>query len=90
MVLLLQPRVEEADAGPHYQVVSQLLGRNGVSNRILQGETTNPLSQLLAMLLLGDYVSYYLALLRGVDPSLIPAIQSAKEGLARLLPEDGN
>ena len=90
MVLLLQPWVEEGDADPHYQVVSQLLRRNAVLNRILQGETTNPLSQLLAMLLLGDYVSYYLALLRGVDPSPTLAIQAAKEGLARLLPEDGN
>ena len=89
MVLLLQPRVEEGDAKPHYQVVSQLLGRNAVRNHILQGETTHPLSQLLTMLVLGDYVSYYLAMLRGIDPSLIPAIQAAKEGLAKLLPEDG-
>ena len=88
MILLLQPRVEKGDADPHYQVVSQLLQRNGVRNQILQGETTHHLSQLLTMLLLGDYVSYYLALLRGVDPSPIPAIQAAKEGLARLLPED--
>ena len=90
MVLLLHPGVEGGDADPHYQVVSQLLQRNGVLNRILQGETTHPLSQLLTTLLLGDYVSYYLALLRGVDPSPTPAIQAAKEGLARLLPEDGN
>ena len=89
MVLLLQPRVEGEAAGPHYQVVSQLLRQNAVLSRILQGETGHPLSQMLAMLLLGDYVSYYLALLRGVDPSLIPAIRAAKEGLAGLLPEDG-
>ena len=89
MALLLQPMMEGADADPHYQVVSQLLRENAVSNRIVQGETANPLSQLLAMLLLGDYVSYYLALLRGVDPSPTPAIQAAKEGLAKLLPKDG-
>ena len=90
MVLLLEPWVEQNDSGPHYQVVSDLLRRNAVNNRILQGETTDPLPQLLAMLLLGDYVSYYLALLSGVDPSPTPAIQAAKEGLARLLPDDGN
>ena len=90
MVLLLQPGVEKGEADPHYQVVSQLLRSNAVLSRILQGETTHPLSQLMAMLLLGDYVSYYLALLRGVDPSPTPAIQAAREGLARLLPEDGN
>ena len=90
MVLLLQPKVEERNTDPHYQVVSQLLRRNGVLSRILQSETTNPLSQQLGMLLLGDYVSYYLALLRGVDPSPTPTLQGAKEDLARLLPEDGN
>ena len=89
MVLLLEPSVEGQDGGPHYQVVSQLLRQNAVLSRILQGEKTHPLSQLLAMLLLGDYVSYYLALLRGVDPSLIPAIQAAKEDLAGLLPQEG-
>jgi len=31
------------------------------------------------MLSLGDYVSYYLALLQGVDPSPNPSIDEAKE-----------
>ena len=90
MVLLLQPKLEGGGVNPHFQVASQLLGRNGVPNRILQGESTNPLSQLLTMLLLGDYVSYYLAMLRGVDPSATPNLQAGKEGLAKLLPENGN
>ena len=42
-----------------------------------------PLGQLLNMLLLGDYLSYYLAILRGVDPSPNPTITEAKELLER-------
>ena len=88
MVLLLQPDVQEGGANAHFQVVSQQLDGNGVPNRILHGETANPLSQLLTMLLLGDYVSYYLAMLRGVDPSATPTLQAAKEDLAGLLTKD--
>jgi len=88
MVLLLQPSVPDGGANAHFQVASQHLDGNGVPNRILQGETANPLSQLLTMLLLGDYVSYYLAMLRGVDPSATPTLQSAKEDLAGLLTKD--
>ncbi|GIS82854.1 MAG: hypothetical protein CM1200mP15_14860 [Dehalococcoidia bacterium] len=36
------------------------------------------LSQILNMLALGDYVSYYLALVRGVDPAPNPVINRAK------------
>ena len=88
MVLLLQPSVPDGGANAHFQVASQHLDGNGVPNRILQGETANPLSQLLTMLLLGDYVSYYLAMLRGVDPSATPTLQAAKEDLAGLLTKD--
>lgn len=83
-VLLLQPSVTAAAPDRHYQVVSDMLRRNGIPNRIIQGLARPPLSQLLSMLLLGDYVSYYLALLRGVDPSPTPTILEAKERLASL------
>ena len=36
------------------------------------------LEQLLDMLVLGDYVSYYLAMLRGVNPSPTPTLDSLK------------
>ena len=34
---------------------------------------------ILSMLALGDYVSYYLALLQGIDPSPVPAIDLGKD-----------
>ena len=88
-VLLLQPTGDVAALDQRFQIVAEQLRQNGIPNRILQGEERPPLSQLLQMLLLGDYVSYYLALLRGVDPSPTPAIQEAKERLAGLHPQTG-
>jgi glucose/mannose-6-phosphate isomerase len=38
---------------------------------------------MMSAVLLGDYVSYYLALLNGVDPSPVDAIDYMKGRLAR-------
>jgi glucose/mannose-6-phosphate isomerase len=81
-VLLLQPNDLPNPGKEQYHVVSQLLRRFGLSHRILEGENGSPLDQMLAMLLLGDYVSYYLAMLNGVDPSPTPAIALAKRPLS--------
>jgi glucose/mannose-6-phosphate isomerase len=78
MVLLLQPNPGADQLGDRCRVVAQLLQQSGISYRVLEGGGGRPLEQLLGMLLLGDYVSYYLALLNGVDPSATPAIAWSK------------
>lgn len=42
------------------------------------------LGQMLYLILLGDYVSTYLAVLRGIDPSPVPNIEKIKKGLHAL------
>ena len=78
MVLLLQPNIGANRLRDRYRVVAQLLQQTGVSYRVLETAASRPLGQLLSMLLLGDYVSYYLALLNGVDPAETPAISWSK------------
>jgi glucose/mannose-6-phosphate isomerase len=46
-----------------------------------QGESAT--ERLLSLVLLGDLVSLYLAVLRGVDPGPVEAIERLKEELAR-------
>ena len=82
MGLLLQPDSSDGGHARHHSVVSELLRRNNIPHRTLRGENGPPLAQLLGMLLLGDYVSYYLALLQGVDPSPNPSIATGKELLS--------
>jgi glucose/mannose-6-phosphate isomerase len=82
MALLLQPNDLPKSGKDRYYVVSQLLRRFGLSHRILEGGNGSPLGEVLAMLLLGDYVSYYLAMLNGVNPSPTPSIVLAKELVA--------
>ena len=78
MALVLQPSAEADPLECSYRVVAKMLHQHGVPHRILTGSGAGPLAQVLSMLALGDYVSYYLALLRGIDPSPTPSIEEAK------------
>jgi glucose/mannose-6-phosphate isomerase len=84
VALLLQPVTGPRSLMVRYQVVSELLSRWGIAHTILRSIEGPPLAQLLGMLALGDYVSYYLAILNNIDPSPTPAISSAKERLSDL------
>ena len=78
MALVLQPAAEAGPLECSYRVVTEMLHRHGVPHRILTGSGDGLLAQVLSMLALGDYASYYLALLRGIDPSPTPSIEEAK------------
>jgi glucose/mannose-6-phosphate isomerase len=67
-----------------YEVTCQLLERASVRYESVDAEGTAPLSQLLSLVLFGDYVSYYLAILYRTDPTPVEAIDYLKEQLAKL------
>lgn len=79
MTLLLLPRRGSGDLAQRYRVVAELLRQRGIPHHVLTGTDSTPLGQVLTMLALGDYVSYYLALLKGVDPSPVPMISLGKD-----------
>ena len=78
MALVLQPVAEAGPLECSYRVVTEMLHRHGLPHRILIGSGGGPLAQVLSMLALGDYASYYLSLLRAIDPSPTPSIEEAK------------
>ena len=82
--LILQPNTAPEESSGHYEVLAELLKRHTVPHRVLKGGDGSQLVQLLNMLVLGDYVSYYLAMLKGVDPSETPSLQEAKRLLSEL------
>ena len=65
-----------------YRITCQLLERAGVSYQVINGNGECPLSQVISLVLFGDYVSYYLAMLYKTDPSPVAAIDFLKEKLA--------
>ncbi len=59
-----------------------LMERRGVTVVRAQARGTSLLARLFSLVQLGDYASYYLALLYGVDPTPVAAIQDLKARLA--------
>ena len=83
MVVLLRSTSLHRRIQLRYQVTCQLLDRAKVSYQIVDGNGTSPLSQMMSLVLFGDYVSYYLAILYKIDPSPVKAIDYLKGQLAK-------
>ncbi len=75
---LIHPRVRL-----RYEFTQRLLEKAGVETLVVTGGGRSALAQILSTVLLGDYVSYYLALLNGVDPSVTTVIENLKAWLAQ-------
>jgi glucose/mannose-6-phosphate isomerase len=65
-----------------YEVIADELSRAGVSHERVEAKGSSPLAQVLTAIYFGDLVSYYLALLYGVDPSPVDPIARLKARLA--------
>jgi hypothetical protein len=66
-----------------FDVTRELLDRASIQHKSLQFGGTNLLSEVLQMTLFTDYVSFYVALLNGADPSPNTAIDYLKDRLAK-------
>lgn len=66
-----------------YELTSKLLAKAGISYEIVEPGGNSALSQILSLILLGDYASFYLATLNEVDSSSTDAINFVKQYLAR-------
>ncbi|MDD4984666.1 MAG: bifunctional phosphoglucose/phosphomannose isomerase [Dehalococcoidales bacterium] len=83
LVVLLRSAMLSERVQLRYQVTCQLLEQARVDYQIVNGDGESPLGQVMSLILFGDYVSYYLAVLYQVDPSPVKAIDFLKERLAR-------
>ena len=79
--VLLRDRGEHPDIGRRFEVLRALLApvAGGISEAWSRGE--GRLARLLSLTYLGQWTSYYLALLRGVDPWLVPMLEEVKRRL---------
>ncbi len=65
------------------EVTRRLFEEAGVPCCTVAGRGKSPLAQMLSTILLGDAISYYLAMLYRADPTAIPAIHALKRALAQ-------
>ncbi len=66
-----------------YRLTGEILDQSKVSHQTVEGEGASPLSQIMSLVLFGDYVSCYLAILYKVDPSPVKVVDYLKERLAK-------
>jgi glucose/mannose-6-phosphate isomerase len=66
-----------------YRLTQEILSRKGIDYQVVEAKGETPLTQMMSLVLFGDYVSYYLAMLNRVDPSPVSVIDYLKEQLAR-------
>jgi glucose/mannose-6-phosphate isomerase len=64
------------------EATEEALAEAGVSHERVEVQGAGPLAQVLSAVYLGDFVSYYLALLNGVEPSPVEALDRLKTRLA--------
>ncbi|HKW78357.1 MAG TPA: bifunctional phosphoglucose/phosphomannose isomerase [Candidatus Limnocylindria bacterium] len=82
-VLLLRSDRDNPRHKIRFDVTAELLARAGVPSKTLKFAGANMLSEVLQMVMFTDYVSFYLALLNGADPSEVRSIDYLKDRLAK-------
>jgi glucose/mannose-6-phosphate isomerase len=82
-VLMLRSDRDNPRHKIRFDVTRELLDRASIAHKSLQFSGQNMLSEVLQMTLFTDYVSFYVALLNGADPSPNTAIDYLKERLAK-------
>ena len=82
-VILLRSPLYNERVKLRYEVTCELLEQAGVAYEFVNSEGTCPLSQMVSLISIGDYVSYYLAILYRVDPSPVKVISYLKDRLAK-------
>ncbi len=66
-----------------YEVTCEILDRASVAHEFVDSEGKSLLSQMMGLVLFGDFTSYYLAHLYRIDPSPVEVINYLKERLAK-------
>jgi len=81
VVALADPQGDPALQRRLHVTVEELRG-GGVGVDVIDAAGSSPLQRACSALYVGDWTSYYLAILRGVDPTPVEPIQSLKRRLA--------
>jgi glucose/mannose-6-phosphate isomerase len=82
-VLMLRSDRDNPRHKIRFDVTRELLDRASIQHRGLQFAGSSMLSEVLQMTLFTDYVTFYVALLNGADPSPNTSIDYLKERLAK-------
>ena len=76
--VMLLPRSGGCTSADLMRTIINMFAEHGIGTVVAELEGSSPLESALHGIMLGDFVSYYLAILNGVDPSPVPSITEMK------------
>jgi glucose/mannose-6-phosphate isomerase len=84
LVVLLRSALDRKRIQERWDATGELLAQQGVTAQEVWGRGESKLAQMLSLIHMGDYVSFYLAMLNEVDPTPVDTIAFLKHRLAEL------
>lgn len=66
-----------------YEITSELLKQSGVGHEVIDSRVKGELNQMMGLIYLGDWVSYYLAMLNETNPTPINTVDYLKNRLSQ-------
>ena len=88
-VVLLHSALFHPQSQLRYEATAKLLAKAGISHEFLEAEGATALAQVMSLVLFGDYVSFYLAILNRIDPTPVDSIDFVKKYLAQFTTASG-
>lgn len=82
-VIMLRSSGQHPRVQMRYGITGNLLEQSGVRYEIVDTLGSSKLAQMMSLISMGDYVSYYLALLYGKDPYKIEAVEYLKSEMGK-------
>jgi len=83
LVVLLHSALFHPQSQLRYEATAKLLANRGISHEFVEAAGATALAQVMNLVLFGDYVSFYLAILNRIDPTPVESIDFVKNYLAR-------
>ncbi len=62
-----------------FPITQDVIGKNGFDYEVYKTQAKNKLNEAFEVLILGSYISFYMAIIHGIDPSPIPWVDYFKE-----------
>jgi glucose/mannose-6-phosphate isomerase len=78
IVVILQSPADHERISKRFEIVRSLADKKGIPVKTVMATGDNPLQHLFSLVQYGDWVSFYLAILNGVDPTPVAAIDYFK------------
>ncbi len=82
-VLLLRSSLLHPRSLLRYEATAKLLTKAGISHEFVEAAGATMLAQVMSLVLFGDYLSFYLAILNRIDPTPVDSIDFVKKYLAQ-------